>query len=101
MRRIAEPREVADLAEEAGYTLPCTQADPETMFPEDEDDPIAVEEAKQVCRSCMFRSECAAGATVRREDFGIWGGLTTKERRAALRRHYRTLAQPEMLEVAV
>lgn len=37
--------------------------------------------AKELCRSCPFTTECLRYALENREKYGIWGGLTEKERR--------------------
>ena len=38
-------------------------------------------EAKEVCRGCVVRGECLEYAVAARERFGIWGGLSERERR--------------------
>jgi WhiB family redox-sensing transcriptional regulator len=43
-------------------------------------------QAKAVCQGCMVRMECLSEAVGSRERFGIWGGLTERERRALGRR---------------
>jgi WhiB family redox-sensing transcriptional regulator len=42
-------------------------------------------EAKVVCHECVVRNECLSEAIESDERFGIWGGLTERERRAARR----------------
>lgn len=37
--------------------------------------------AKSFCKSCSVCSDCLQYATMRGEDFGIWGGLNEGERR--------------------
>lgn len=49
--------------------------------------------AKAVCHACLVRSECLEEALAADERFGIWGGLTERERRSARRTH-RTERQP-------
>src|SRR5438067_53104 len=44
-------------------------------------------EAKMVCQDCVVRLECLQEALEADERFGIWGGLTERERRAARRAH--------------
>lgn len=44
------------------------------------------EEAKAVCRDCPARFDCLRGALARRERFGIWGGVSERERRILRRR---------------
>jgi WhiB family transcriptional regulator, redox-sensing transcriptional regulator len=43
-------------------------------------------EAKRVCLSCEVRSECLEYALAHDERFGIWGGLSERERRRLKRR---------------
>jgi WhiB family transcriptional regulator, redox-sensing transcriptional regulator len=42
-------------------------------------------EARQLCRGCAVRTECLAHALDHRIEFGMWGGMTERERRALLR----------------
>ena len=42
-------------------------------------------QAKSVCFECVVRVECLSEALRSDERFGIWGGLTERERRAARR----------------
>jgi WhiB family redox-sensing transcriptional regulator len=61
----------------------CRQVDPEVFYPGNGDNGT---EAKAVCADCPVRSECLMLALERREEFGIWGGLSTNQRRRLLRR---------------
>jgi WhiB family redox-sensing transcriptional regulator len=36
--------------------------------------------AKQLCRRCPVRAQCAAQALASREPYGVWGGFTETER---------------------
>ena len=56
----------------------CAQADPDAFFPEMGGSARA---AKAVCSRCPVRAECLAEALANREPFGVWGGLTARERR--------------------
>jgi WhiB family redox-sensing transcriptional regulator len=38
--------------------------------------------AKALCAGCAVRAECLSQAVIDHEWFGIWGGLTERERRA-------------------
>lgn len=42
-------------------------------------------EARELCRTCPVRTECLAHALDHRVEFGVWGGMTERERRALLR----------------
>lgn len=46
----------------------------------------AQREVRAVCVACPVRLECLADALDGRMDFGVWGGMTERERRALLRR---------------
>jgi WhiB family redox-sensing transcriptional regulator len=56
----------------------CAETDPEAFFPEKGG---STREAKRVCRGCAVRDECLAYALGNDERFGIWGGLSERERR--------------------
>lgn len=60
----------------------CGDTPPGTMFPEDEaDEPLV---AALVCAGCPVINSCAIAGKYER--WGVWGGLTAKERRALRRR---------------
>ena len=61
----------------------CAQTDPEAFFPEKGG---STREAKRVCTRCAVRSECLVYALSHDERFGIWGGLSERERRKLKRR---------------
>lgn len=61
----------------------CAQTDPEAFFPEKGG---STREAKKVCISCEVRAECLEYALENDERFGIWGGLSERERRKLKRR---------------
>ena len=52
-----------------------------------------IEEAKAVCRRCPVIDRCGQWARENRAEFGVWGGLTEKERAAARRRSVRAKAK--------
>ena len=56
----------------------CAQTDPEAFFPEKGG---STRDAKRVCLSCEVRAECLEYAMEQDERFGIWGGLSERERR--------------------
>jgi WhiB family redox-sensing transcriptional regulator len=56
----------------------CLGVDPDLFFPERG---ASTREAKEVCRGCVVRLDCLEYALVNGEKFGIWGGLSERERR--------------------
>jgi WhiB family redox-sensing transcriptional regulator len=60
----------------------CRTTDPDDLFVQG----AAQNRAKQVCLGCPVRTECLADALDNRVEFGVWGGMTERERRALLRR---------------
>lgn len=40
----------------------------------------AIGRAKALCNSCSIQVECLVNSVNNKEEFGIWGGLTSKER---------------------
>ncbi len=60
----------------------CNDADPDELFVTG----AAQNRAKAVCLGCPVRTECLADALDNRVEFGVWGGMTERERRALLRR---------------
>ena len=56
----------------------CAQTDPEAFFPEKGG---STRDAKRICDSCEVRSDCLEYALSNDERFGIWGGLSERERR--------------------
>jgi WhiB family redox-sensing transcriptional regulator len=56
----------------------CLQTDPELFFP---DKGESCEPAKRVCQGCPVREECLDHAITRRENDGVWGGMSPRQRR--------------------
>ena len=61
----------------------CAQTDPEAFFPEKGG---STREAKKVCLTCDVRDDCLEYALMNDERFGIWGGLSERERRKLKKR---------------
>jgi WhiB family redox-sensing transcriptional regulator len=60
----------------------CLGVDPDLFFPERG---ASTREAKAVCRGCEVQAECLEYALAHGEKFGIWGGLSERERRRVRR----------------
>ncbi|MDM4762717.1 WhiB family transcriptional regulator [Galbitalea sp. SE-J8] len=61
----------------------CAQTDPEAFFPEKGG---STRDAKRICASCEVRAECLEYALKNDERYGIWGGLSERERRKLRKR---------------
>ena len=61
----------------------CMGVDPDLFFPERG---ASTREAKEVCRGCVVREDCLEYALANGEKFGIWGGMSERERRRIRRR---------------
>ena len=60
----------------------CSKAEPDALFVRG----AAQHAAKQVCVGCPVIAECLADSLDNRTDFGVWGGMTERQRRALLKR---------------
>jgi WhiB family redox-sensing transcriptional regulator len=56
----------------------CRGVDPDLFFPNRGE---STREAKEVCRGCEVSHDCLEFALQNLEKFGIWGGLSERERR--------------------
>lgn len=65
----------------------CRGLDPEIFYPVSDED---AGEAKEICEACPVRQPCLESALVEREKYGVWGGLTERERRRLLRQRRKT-----------
>jgi len=74
----------------------CRASDPDALFVQG----AAQNRAKAVCFSCPVRTECLADALDHRIEFGVWGGMTERERRALLRRRPNVQSWRLLLETA-
>jgi WhiB family redox-sensing transcriptional regulator len=61
----------------------CAQTDPEAFFPEKGG---SIRQAKRICGRCEVKDECLRHALVHDERYGVWGGLSERERRRLKRR---------------
>ncbi|WP_370147724.1 WhiB family transcriptional regulator [Streptacidiphilus sp. EB129] len=74
----------------------CRTSDPDELFVQG----AAQNRAKAVCTGCPVRTECLADALDNRVEFGVWGGMTERERRALLRRRPTVISWRKLLETA-
>ncbi len=83
-------RKQANLATNWQELANCLGVDPDLFFPERG---ASTREAKEVCRGCVVREECLEYALANGEKFGIWGGMSERERRRI--RRQRSIARRE------
>ena len=74
----------------------CRSGNPDDLFVQG----AAQNRAKTVCLGCPVRTECLADALDNRIEFGVWGGMTERERRALLRRRPNVTSWRRLLEAA-
>ena len=74
----------------------CRTTDPDALFVQG----AAQNRAKALCMGCVVRTECLADALDNEVEFGVWGGMTERERRALLRRRPNVTSWRRMLQTA-
>lgn len=74
----------------------CRGSEPDELFVQG----AAQNRAKAICFGCPVRTECLADALDNQIEFGIWGGMTERERRALLRRRPNVTSWQHLLESA-
>jgi WhiB family transcriptional regulator, redox-sensing transcriptional regulator len=61
----------------------CLTTDPDKLFVRG----AAQRKAAAMCRDCPVKAECLADALDNEVEFGVWGGMTERQRRALLKQH--------------
>ncbi len=74
----------------------CRQSQPDELFVRG----AAQNRAKQLCAGCPVRTECLSEALDNQIEWGVWGGMTERERRALLRRRPDVTSWRTLLEQA-
>jgi WhiB family redox-sensing transcriptional regulator len=74
----------------------CRTTDPDALFVQG----AAQNRAKALCSGCVVRTECLADALDNEVEFGVWGGMTERERRALLRRRPNVTSWRRLLQTA-
>jgi WhiB family redox-sensing transcriptional regulator len=70
---------LANAIREAETNPPCQETDPEAFYAE-KGDWGSIRQAKKLCESCPVIKECGEYAIAAMEPYGVWGGLTPRER---------------------
>jgi WhiB family redox-sensing transcriptional regulator len=73
---------IEDISEQAA----CRDKGPEMFFVDEgpisnKSVRLAIAKAVAVCNNCPVQAQCLVNAVNNKEEFGIWGGITTKERK--------------------
>ena len=74
----------------------CRQGRPDELFVRG----AAQNDAKRLCAGCPVRTECLAEALDNEIEWGVWGGMTERERRAILRKRPNVTSWRVLLETA-
>ncbi len=74
----------------------CAKSDPDALFVTG----AAQREAAKMCAGCPVRTECLADALDNQVEFGVWGGMTERQRRALLKKSPEVSSWREVLEQA-
>lgn len=73
----------------ADFSLGACREYPTAMFFPGRGDSQSIVRAKAICETCQIREACLEFALESRETFGVWGGMSGKERRVELSRRAR------------
>ena len=83
-------------SEDWASSAACRSAGPDALFVRGAEQ----NRAKQLCAGCPVRTECLADALDNQIEWGVWGGMTERERRALLRRRPNVTSWRRLLETA-
>jgi WhiB family transcriptional regulator, redox-sensing transcriptional regulator len=71
----------------------CRETDPDALFVRG----AAQRKAAVICRHCPVMQDCAADALDNKVEFGVWGGMTERQRRALLKEHPEVVSWTDFL----
>lgn len=93
-----EPRMLTSLVGDSDWAARavCAGADPDTLFVTG----AAQREAARLCLACPVRLECLADALDNQIEYGVWGGMTERQRRAVLKKSPEVTSWRTLLEEA-
>ncbi len=97
LRRVGVPAFSVDTSEaRLAWTSQalCRSIDPDELFVRG----AAQRKAANICRHCPVMMECAADALDNKVEFGVWGGMTERQRRALLKQHPEVTSWGEFFE---
>ena len=83
-------------SEDAGWVSEalCRTSNPDELFVRGADQ----RKAAAICRGCPVVQECAAEALDNKVEFGVWGGMTERQRRAMLKKHPEVVSWSDFLD---
>ncbi len=83
---------------DSGWTVKavCAGVDPDALFVTG----AAQRDAARLCQACPVRLECLADALDNRIEYGVWGGMTERQRRAVLKKSPEVTSWRTLLEDA-
>jgi WhiB family transcriptional regulator, redox-sensing transcriptional regulator len=71
----------------------CGEADPDELFVRG----AAQRRAAVICRHCPVVKQCAADALDNQVEYGVWGGMTERQRRELLKEHPEVVSWADFL----
>jgi WhiB family transcriptional regulator, redox-sensing transcriptional regulator len=71
----------------------CKNTDPDELFVRG----AAQRKAAVICCHCPVLKECGADALDNKVEYGIWGGMTERQRRALLKQHPEVVSWADFL----
>lgn len=71
--------------DDEGGVVPCQNA-PDFFFETEKESPRTFKIARELCGACPIQNVCLSYALDNGEEFGVWGGLSARERRLLIRR---------------
>ncbi|WP_230314113.1 WhiB family transcriptional regulator [Nakamurella alba] len=74
----------------------CANGDPDALFVTG----AAQRDAARLCGGCPVKTECLAEALDNQVEYGVWGGMTERQRRALLKRCPDVTSWRDLLEEA-
>jgi WhiB family transcriptional regulator, redox-sensing transcriptional regulator len=93
--RLATRRTDLRAGEDRSWVLKavCRASDPDELFVRG----AAQRKAVVICRHCQVMQQCAAEALDNKVEFGIWGGMTERQRRTLLKQHPEVVSWADFL----
>lgn len=72
----------------------CRDKDPDELFVRG----AAQRKAAAICRHCPVLQQCAADALDNKVEYGVWGGMTERQRRALLKENPEVVSWSDYLD---